>query len=113
MALTAVGQYASIRPTGWRPARRASSETRGRRKMTEGCYRCGSANVRAISMEMAFAPLEAEPVYALATPVVCLACGMVGGFLLLEGPLGKLRDGVRVQAADAAGSGPGPNNVIT
>jgi len=79
--------------------------------MTERCYRCGSANVRTINMEMTFAPLKAEPVYALAKPVVCLACGMVGGFLLLEEPLGKLRDGVLLQAADPDGSGP-PNSVI-
>jgi hypothetical protein len=80
--------------------------------MTERCYRCGSANVRVISMEMAFAPLEAEPVYALAKPIVCLACGMVGGFLLLEEPLGKLRNGVLPQAARPDGGGPGPNSVM-
>ena len=80
--------------------------------MTERCYRCGSANVRAISMEMTFAPLKAEPVYALAKPIVCLACGTVGGFLLLEEPLGKLRDGVLLQAADAASGGPSPNSLV-
>ena len=76
--------------------------------MTERCYRCGSANVRTINMEMTFAPLKAEPVYALAKPIVCLACGMVGGFLLLEEPLGKLRDGVLLQPASPAGGGPRP-----
>ena len=79
--------------------------------MTERCYQCGSANVRAISMEMTFAPLKAEPVYALAKPIVCLACGRVGGFLLWEEPLEKLRDSVLLQAGDPANGGSSPNSL--
>ena len=67
--------------------------------MTERCYRCGSANVQAINMEISFALLKAEPVYALAKPIVCLECGVVE-LTLSEDPLRKLRDGELVQAED-------------
>lgn len=73
--------------------------------MTERCYRCDSANVQRINLEMAFAPCKAEPVYVLAKPNVCLDCGLVE-FTLLEEPLTKLRDGVLLQAAGPAAGGP-------
>ena len=69
---------ASREQTGAQPgARQAVTRHEGGGEMTERCFRCGSANVRAIKMEMAFAPLKAEPVYALGTPIVCLECGLV------------------------------------
>jgi hypothetical protein len=66
--------------------------------MTERCYRCrcGSANVQAINVEMAFAPTKAEPVYALAKPIVCLDCGLVESSLSEE-PLRTLRHGALVR----------------
>ena len=73
--------------------------------MTERCYQCGSANVRAISMEMTFAPLKAEPVYALAKPIVCLDCGLVE-CSLSEEPLRKLRESALLRAADTAAGCP-------
>ena len=73
--------------------------------MTEKCYRCGSANIRAINVEISFAPTDAEPVYALAKPIVCLDCGLVE-YSLSEEPLKTLRQGVLLRA-DSAGSGPG------
>ena len=71
--------------------------------MTEGCYRCrcGSANMQAINVEMAFAPTKAEPVYALAKPVVCLNCGLVE-CSLSEEPLSKLRESALLRATDTA-----------
>jgi hypothetical protein len=68
--------------------------------MTEKCYRCGSANIRAINVEMSFAPTKAEPVYASAKAIVCLECGLVE-YSLSEQPLKTLR---QVVSAD---SGPG------
>jgi len=56
-------------------------------------------------MEMAFAPLKAEPVYALARPIVCLKCGVVE-FTLSEDPLRKLRDGELLHAEDTAAGCP-------
>jgi hypothetical protein len=52
-------------------------------------------------MEMAFAPLKAEPVYALAKPIVCVKCGVVE-FTLSEDPLRKLRERALLQAEDTA-----------
>jgi hypothetical protein len=56
-------------------------------------------------MEMAFAPLKAEPVYALAKSIVCLKCGLVE-FTLAEDPLRTLRAGELLQAEDTAAGCP-------
>jgi hypothetical protein len=73
--------------------------------MIEKCYRCGSAKMRTMNLEMAFAPLKAEPVYALAKPIVCLDCGLVE-CSLSEEPLRKLRESALLRAADTAAGCP-------
>jgi hypothetical protein len=73
--------------------------------MNERCSRCGSAKVQAISVEMAFAPLNAEPVYALAKAIVCLDCGLME-CSVSEEPLKKLRDSALLRAAGPADVGP-------
>jgi len=62
----------------------------------EKCYRCGSANLSAINVEMSFTLGTADPLYVLGRPVVCLDCGFTE-CSLSEEPLRKLKDSIRVQ----------------
>jgi Zn ribbon nucleic-acid-binding protein len=55
------------------------------------CPQCGSIKVKEINVEMSFAHLKAEPVYALGKPLVCLECGFAECSLQQE-PLTKLRE---------------------
>jgi hypothetical protein len=62
--------------------------------MSERCPRCGSTKVEAINAETVFARGKAEPVYALASPKVCLNCGFAECSIAPE-TLAKLRELVK------------------